>query len=692
MVALVSYAASILTALATAGCYRVPANKAAVARVELEGVDAEVAEALADRIATRASQRFLFLPPGVFYEVETLDRFALRRDLGRIERFLRARGFYEAQVRAARVVPTDASGEKVEVTIEVDPGTPVTVGAVRVDGVEGLEPTTREAIVAAAGETLATGAPFTEESYERAEKAVLRAMTSRGHARATVTKRADVDVGTHRAEVRFSVTAGPPVRIGRITFLGLDSLPEDAVRRVFGAQEGDPYSSEELDRSRAALLDLGVFSSVEVDADTATTAGATERGGAVPVTVKCVPAKLRALLAGGGLQLDQRAGEVHGLIGFQHGNFLGDLRKLDVRYKPGVVLFPFRVPDFQAPEHPLYQHRILATLRQPAFLERRTTGLLHAEYNLYPVLFPGALQSNDVPGYHEVRGEVGVERSFGRLLLSPQYGVQANFPLTYLGTTDLDPLLVSHVDLTGYLDLRDDPVRTKKGFYASAQLQKAGGFLGGDANDVRLQPDVRGYVPLPKKVVLAVRVSVGLLYPFSYGDAAKYRQRNPEQAVPNELDRDAQLLFLRGFFSGGPSSNRGYPVRGIGPRARVSRTSPAGQSIAAATCPEDALVCELPLGGQTLWEANVEVRVPIAGPFSTALFCDASDVSALPTDVRFTVPHLSCGGGARYDTPVGPIRIDVGARVTRPRALVEQDPGEILGAPIAIGLGIGEAF
>lgn len=673
-----------LAALSSVGCYRVPSNKAVIASIEIEGPSDADADALAERIATRASQRFLGLFPGVFYEYETLDRFALRRDLARIERYLRARGFYEAQVRAARVIP---EGEKVHVTIEVDVGPVIEVGSVRVDGAEGLAPATRAAVLAAATGALPLEAPFTEESYESAEAAVLRAMTARGHARAKVTKRAEVDVATHKASVVLTATPGDAVRLGTITFVGLENLPEDAVRRVFGALEGEPYSSDELERSRAALLELGVFSSVDIDADT----GAS---GAVPVTVRCVPAKLRALLAGGGLQLDQRAAEVHGLIGWQSANFLGGLRKLEVRFKPGVVLFPMRLPEFQSPEHPLYQHRVLATLRQPALFERRTTGLLHAEYNLYPVLFPGTLASADVPGYHEVRSELGVERSFGRLLVSPQYGIQANYPLSYLGTTNLDALLVSHVDLTAYLDLRDDPVRTKKGFYASAQIQKAGGPLGGDADDVRLQPEVRGYLPLPKKVVLAVRASVGLLYPSasSYGEAAKYRARNPDQAVPNDLDRDAQLLFLRGFYSGGPSSNRGYPVRGVGPTAQVSRSSPAGQSIAAASCPDDARVCTLPLGGQTLWEANAEVRVPVAGAFSTAVFCDAGDVSPLPSNLRFTHPHLSCGGGARYDTPVGPIRVDVGGRVTAPRAGVEQDPGDILGAPIAIGIGIGEAF
>lgn len=675
-----------LSALSSAGCYRVPATKASVASVEIEGPSAEDRDALAERIATRASQRFLgLLPAGVFYEHETLDRFALRRDLGRIERYLRARGFYEAQVRAADVIP---DGEKVHVTIEVATGEVVRVGEVRIENDAALEPAAREAARKAAREALTPSAPFTEEAYEAGEKAVLRAMTSRGHARAKVTKRAEVDLATHRAVVVLAVEPGPASRIGKITFVGLEGLPEDAVRRVFGVEEGEPYSSEELETSKNALLDLGVFSSVEVDADT-TKGDASEP---VPITVRCVPAKLRALLAGGGLQLDQRAAEAHVLVGFQSANFLGGLRRLDVRYKPGIVFYPTRIPELAAPEHPLYQHRILATLRQPALFERRTTGLLHAEYNLYPVLVTGNRLGGDVPGYHEIRAEAGLERSFGRLLVSPQYGVQANYPLQYLGSTSLDSLLISHVDLATFLDLRDDPVRPKKGLYVGNQLATAGGFLGGDAQDVRLQPDVRFYVPLPRKLVVALRGSVGLLYPFDYGDAAKYRARNPDQAVPDGLDRDAQILFFRGFFSGGPNSNRGYPLRGVGPTAQVRRESPAGQSIAAANCPDTSEVCALPIGGRTLWEASAELRVPVAGPFSTAFFCDTGDVSPLPTNLRFTYPHLSCGAGARYDTPVGPIRVDVGWRLTKTRPLVEQDPGDILGVPIAIGLGIGEAF
>ena len=108
--------------------------------------------------------------------------------------------------------------------------------------------------------------------------------------------------------------------------------------------------------------------------------------------------------------------------------------------------------------------------------------------------------------------------------------------------------------------------------------------------------------------------------------------------------------------------------------------------------------CAQPLGGLSLFELSAEFRFPITGPLSSAVFCDSSDVSPRRVQIRPTYLHLSCGSGVRYDTPVGPIRLDVGYRVPgmqilgEPDSAVEGNPGTIFGAPIAVSLGIGESF
>jgi outer membrane protein insertion porin family/translocation and assembly module TamA len=223
--------------------------------------------------------------------------------------------------------------------------------------------------------------------------------------------------------------------------------------------------------------------------------------------------------------------------------------------------------------------------------------------------------------------------------------------------------------------------------------------VGGDARDVKVEPEARFYVPVTRRVTLALRAGAGLLFPANYG----------RTLVPNAFDgdsggvsraawvRDIQLLFIRGFFSGGAGSNRGYGPREIGPHGTVPFYNP-GQSddeVDAGCAAGTVTSCDLPLGGLTLWEASVELRYPLFGPLTGAVFSDASDVAPHRARFRFDRPHLSVGLGLRYETPVGPIRLDAGYRVPSLQAPASPDegtPGTVFGIPGAVSLGIGESF
>ena len=181
-------------------------------------------------------------------------------------------------------------------------------------------------------------------------------------------------------------------------------------------------------------------------------------------------------------------------------------------------------------------------------------------------------------------------------------------------------------------------------------------------------------------------------------------RRSPEEErARKDWVRDVQLMFLRGFFSGGPGSNRGYAPRQIGPHGTVpfynhgqTVNNVNGVDCATGSGTYDAAVCDLPLGGFTLWEAGLELRFPLAGALAGAIFADASDVSARRLSFRFNRPHLSVGFGLRYDTPVGPVRFDVGYRVPgaqAPKGAADEFvPKNFLSLPVALSFGIGEAF
>ncbi|HEX7450964.1 MAG TPA: POTRA domain-containing protein, partial [Polyangiaceae bacterium] len=85
------------------GCTAVPPGRSAVKSVEFTGNDAISEDDLEEKLATADSPSFLGFFQGVVYDWNVFDRFVLERDLQRIERYYRTRGYYHARVRAGRV-------------------------------------------------------------------------------------------------------------------------------------------------------------------------------------------------------------------------------------------------------------------------------------------------------------------------------------------------------------------------------------------------------------------------------------------------------------------------------------------------------------------------------------------------------------------------------------------------------------
>ena len=73
-----------------------------------------------------------------------------------------------------------------------------------------------------------------------------------------------------------------------------------------------------------------------------------------------------------------------------------------------------------------------------------------------------------------------------------------------------------------------------------------------------------------------------------------------------------------------------------------------------------------PEGGQSTALANIELRRPIFGIVSAVLFLDAGLVEADGFNFNGSDLRYSTGGGIRIDTPVGPLRLDVGYKLNPP--------------------------
>ncbi len=702
--------------LLTFACAPLPQGRYTLEAIHVAGNHELDDDELEKVMASRENSKLLWLFSGVIFDYEIFDRYVLERDLERIQRYYRARGYYETRVRAARVI---YKGRHAKVYVEIEEGPAVLVARVDVHGLEALTPRLAARARAAALRQLPLGKPFEEGAFEKAGKQIVRRLENNGYAYARVRRSADVDLPRRRAAAGFWVEPGAVARFGSVRIEGLGPLPEAPIRRALDLKTGDPYSRAELDEAKQQLLNLGVFSSVSIEPDI-------KEGGEqpteVPLVVKLEPSKLRSVRLGGGVQLDTQRTELHLIAGWENNNFLGGFRHFLIEATPGVVLYPTRLPNFQRTRHLLPVLRLRSEFRQPGFIESRTSGLIRAQGSISPVILGSTYDPNRaVLGYRELRGAVGLERSLGQLYGALSQNVQVSSPFVYVkGRAEppangdptscnpddpnrvcLDMVVISYPELFLSWDLRNDRIAPHRGAYFSLDTQVAG--LGGDARDVKIQPEARGYVPITRRVTLAARGTVGFLFPQNYGDTiapnAETRSSGPAE-TRETWSRDIQLMFFRGFFSGGSSSNRGYATREIGPHGIVPFYNPGQSTMALVDCADPANIssrdCALPLGGFTLWEASLELRFPIKGALSGTLFSDTSDVSPYKVNFRFDRPHLSVGLGARYETPIGPVRLDVGYRVPGLQAPAdardEAVPREIFGLPIAASFGIGEAF
>lgn len=191
-------------------------------------------------------------------------------------------------------------------------------------------------------------------------------------------------------------------------------------------------------------------------------------------------------------------------------------------------------------------------------------------------------------------------------------------------------------------DKRDIANNPTKGFYLDATAKPFLGF-GTTGSGLRATVDGRAFRSLgePGKVVVAARVQAGAI-------------------LGSEL-----LETPRGdlFFSGGGGTVRGQPYRSLG--IEVSR----------------GLGPEFLIGGKYFLAGSLELRTKITDKIGVVGFVDWGSIgldgfTGSPAD-----SHAGAGLGLRYDTGLGPIRLDVAAPISG-----------TTGDGVQIYVGLGQSF
>ena len=176
-------------------------------------------------------------------------------------------------------------------------------------------------------------------------------------------------------------------------------------------------------------------------------------------------------------------------------------------------------------------------------------------------------------------------------------------------------------------DTRDDLAAPQHGTLLSADATLAGRVFGSEVGFVKLFMQSFYYRNLgTRNVVFAGGARLGLA-------------RAAEQVVDGQLVKD--LPASERFYAGGDTTIRGYARDAVG-------------------TPETLTEQGFPIGGSAEIVLNAELRIPVAGDFGAVVFADGGNVFARVSDFNLGDLRAGLGFGARYRSPFGPIRLDIG--------------------------------
>jgi outer membrane protein insertion porin family len=179
--------------------------------------------------------------------------------------------------------------------------------------------------------------------------------------------------------------------------------------------------------------------------------------------------------------------------------------------------------------------------------------------------------------------------------------------------------ITSAVTLDVGRDDRDIVVSPTKGGQINLSTEFAG--LGGDSRYARAIAFATRYQPIWLGHILAGRVEGG--YGFGWSD----------EPLP---------IFER-FYLGGPNSVRSFKFRDLSPKNDQG----------------------IRIGGSSEVLANIEYLIPLPFGIRLAAFFDIGNTFGFGNDFDLTELRKAAGGGFRWQSPFGPIRVDYGINLDR---------------------------
>ncbi len=566
---------------------------------------------------------------------EKLARTSVRT----IENVYKADGFSSVKV-TPQVVNRNGN---ILVTFNVVEGPQDVVETLRLDGIHALS----AAQLAPKGLKVTPGQAYSQKNVDDDRNQIMATYLREGFLTASFRERArQVPQQPHRIEVVYEIYEGPRVHTATIVTLGRNDTQQKLVdRETSELAAGKPLKEDDLLTAETKLYKVGVFDWAEVDPRRDVTTQHKE-----DVVIKLHESKPNTLTYGFGFEVINRGGSVpSGTVtvpGIPPTALPKNFRTSQKTFWGPRATLEYTRNNLRGKAESLAFTALGARLKQNVSILYTDPMFRWTNWASSVSLMGQRNLENPIFGLRQGQFGYQLQRALNRDQTQNLF-LRYNFSqtgLTHLLIPQLVPAQDQHVrlsTLTGsYIrDTRDSPTDAHKGIYESYQLDFNPMQLGSSVSFSRLQAQGAYYKKIPADIIWANSIRIGVAAPFG----------------------GSHIPISEKFFSGGGSSLRGFPLNSAGPQ----RVIPACGN------PADPSTCApitVPLGGAQLFILNSEFRIPIPATLplvgrnlGIAAFYDGGNVFPSVGFHDFTRLYSNnVGLGLRYNTPVGPVRIDVG--------------------------------
>ena len=539
-----------------------------------------------------------------------LKEDALEKDRQAIEDFYRENGFFSVKVSHEVHYSQDTTPTHAHVHLAIEEGVQSIVVDLTVEG-----NVTIPSHVLLQQLAIRLGMPMTPTLVEDGRVALLESYQTRGYPFAAIEVETHQKYSDRGVAIHYRVQESIPVTVGKLTLEGNDTTADHVIVRELRIRPGDPLNPQAITESQDRANRLDFIDDVKITIERPNTLEDTK-----DLTVSVDER------SGGTIEFGTGFGDVEGVRGFadvSHSNLFGSGRTLGVRAEISQIeqryALRYREPwflgqplDAVATISYLTEERVATDLlsfdRLTIYEYRQPFGTAFGfESRLTKNITASLLYRYEIDDIFKVRDEIIVARR------------AAGLP------DDTQKVTIASLMPSIIWDTRNDPFNPTQGAFHALSLKQSAAILGSEDQFYKFTGQSGWFIPIGDWVVLALQGRAG--YTERFGDTSR-------------------VAIVERFFVGGRNTVRGYDQDTLGV---------TGQTV----------VDGIPTGGNAMFISNLEFRVALPRSVGLVVFFDGGNVWRDARNIDFQDAKFSVGPGIRYNTPVGPLRLDLGYKLRR---------------------------